>query len=132
METELCLRALNHAIENTGSTPEIFNTDQGCQFTSAEWIDRLLELGVKISMDGRGRWMDNVFIERLWRSLKYEDVYLRDYSTVPSLETGLRRWFERYNTWRPHEALGNLTPHEFYRQRKGAQDGGQTIREQAA
>jgi putative transposase len=61
-------------------------------------------------MDGRGRWMDNVFIERLWRSLKYEEIYLREHATVPVLESGLQKWFERYNTWRPHEALGNLTP----------------------
>jgi putative transposase len=110
METGLCLKALNQAIANTGVIPEIFNTDQGCQFTCVEWIDRLLELGVRISMDGRGRWMDNVFIERLWRSLKYEEIYLREHATVPVLESGLQKWFERYNTWRPHEALGNLTP----------------------
>jgi len=110
METGLCLRALNHAVANTGVVPEIFNTDQGCQFTSAEWTGRLLELGVRISMDGRGRWMDNVFIERLWRSLKYEEIYLREYATLPELEAGLKKWFKRYNTWRPHEALGNLTP----------------------
>ena len=114
MGTDLCLEALNRALRNTGTTPEIFNTDQGCQFTSEEWTGRLLELGVKISMDGRGRWMDNVFIERLWRSVKYEDIYLREYATLPALRTGLGRWFERYNTWRPHETLGNLTPHDIY------------------
>jgi putative transposase len=112
----LCLRALNHALLNTGVAPEIFNTDQGCQFTSAEWIERLLGLGVRISMDGRGRWMDNVFIERLWRSLKYEEIYLREHATLPALESGLKKWFKRYNTWRPHEALGNLTPDEVYAQ----------------
>jgi len=116
MDTGLCLRALNRALAATGRIPEIFNTDQGCQFTSAEWTERLEELGVKISMDGRGRWMDNVFIERLWRSLKYEEIYLREHSTVPELESGVEAWFERYNVWRPHEALGNQTPAEVHNQ----------------
>jgi len=115
METGLCLEALENALSDTGQVPEIFNTGQGCQFTSEQWTDRLLELGIKISMDGRGRWMDNVFIERLWRSLKYEEIYLREHATVPALRLGLERWFERYNTWRPHEALGNLTPAVVYR-----------------
>jgi len=123
MDTSLCLRALNQAIANTGCTPEIFNTDQGCQFTSEEWIGRLTELGIKISMDGRGRWMDNVFIERLWRSVKYEDIYLREYATIPALAAGLARWFERYNAWRPHQALGNLTPNKVYRSSAAAQQG---------
>jgi putative transposase len=114
MDTGLCLAALNHALRTTGKIPDIFNTDQGCQFTSAEWTGRLLELGIKISMDGRGRWMDNVFIERLWRSVKYEEIYLHEHATIPVLEAGLERWFTRYNTWRPHEALGNRTPHEVY------------------
>ena len=114
METGLCLEALENALRTTGRVPEIFNTDQGCQFTSEQWTDRLLGLGVKISMDGRGRWMDNVFIERLWRSLKYEEIYLREHSTVPVLRLGLARWFERYNAWRPHEALGNRTPSVVY------------------
>jgi putative transposase len=122
MDTGLCLRALNQAVRNTGHTPEIFNTDQGCQFTSEEWITRLTQLGIKISMDGRGRWMDNVFIERLWRSVKYEEVYLREHATLPALEAGLDRWFERYNTWRPHQALGNLTPDKVYQSRSNAQD----------
>lgn len=116
MDTCLCLRALNRALAATGRIPEIFNTDQGCQFTSAEWTERLEKLGVKISMDGRGRWMDNVFIERLWRSLKYEEIYLREHTTVPQLESGLEEWFERYNVWRPHEALGNRTPEEVHTQ----------------
>ena len=114
METGLCLEALENALEATGRLPGIFNTDQGCQFTSVEWISRLLELGVKISMDGRGRWMDNIFIERLWRSVKYEEIYLHEHSTVPALRAGLAKWFERYNHWRPHEALGNLTPAVVY------------------
>jgi len=122
MDTGLCLRALNQAVRQTGHTPEIFNTDQGCQFTSEEWITRLTQLGIKISMDGRGRWMDNVFIERLWRSVKYEEVYLREHATLPALGAGLDRWFERYNTWRPHQALGNLTPDRVYQSRSNAQD----------
>ena len=114
METGLCVEALENALRTTGRVPEIFNTDQGCQFTSEQWTDRLLGLGVKISMDGRGRWMDNVFIERLWRSLKYEEIYLREHSTVPVLRLGLARWFGHYNAWRPHEALGNRTPSVVY------------------
>ena len=115
METGLCLAALGNALENTGNVPEIFNTDQGCQFTSAEWTGRLLELGVKVSMDGKGRWMDNVFIERLWRSLKHEDVYVHEYATLPILESGLENWFTRYNEWRPHRTPGNLTPQIAYK-----------------
>lgn len=114
MGTDLCLEALENALASTGRVPEIFNTDQGSQFTSAEWNGRLSELGVRISMDGRGRWMDNVFIERLWRSVKYERVYLFEHSTVPELRTSLDEWFVRYNHWRPHQHLGNLTPGHVY------------------
>ena len=120
MEVGLCLCALNAALANTGHIPEIFNTDQGCQFTSTEWTSRLLELDVRISMDGKGRWMDNVFIERLWRSVKYEEIYLHEHATIPVLEAGLNRWFNRYNTWRPHQALGNLTPQVVYENRPKA------------
>jgi putative transposase len=102
------------ALDSTGRFPEIFNTDQGCQFTSAEWTSRLTELGVKISMDGKGRWMDNVFIERLWRSVKYEEIYLKEYAAIPELQQGLETWFNRYNHWRPHQNLGNLTPAHVY------------------
>jgi len=114
MDTGLCTRALEKALAGTGRVPEIFNTDQGCQFTSAEWTGRLEGLGVKVSMDGRGRWMDNVFIERLWRSLKYEELYLREHATMAALGAGLERWFGHYNGWRPHAALGNLTPEVVY------------------
>lgn len=114
MGAELCLEALDKALSSTGEVPEIFNTDQGSQFTSAEWTGKLLDLGVKISMDGKGRWMDNVFIERLWRSVKYEEIYLFEHSTVIALCEGLTKWFERYNTWRPHEALDNFTPAVVY------------------
>lgn len=132
MDTGLCLRTLEQAVAGTGRTPEIFNTDQGCQFTSAEWTGRLAQLGVRISMDGRGRWMDNVFIERLWRSVKYEDIYLREYGTIPALTGGLRRWFERYNGWRPHQALGNLTPNKVYHTRSRAPRGGAVTHDRAA
>jgi len=114
METGLCLEALENAMTATGRIPEIFNTDQGCQFTSSEWTGRLLDLGVKISMDGRGRWMDNVFIERLWRSIKYEEIYLFEHATITALRAGVEKWFVRYNDWRPHETLGNLTPAVIY------------------
>ena len=123
MDTTLCSRALDEAIANAGRVPEIFNTDQGCQFTSEEWTGRLEQLGVAISMDGRGRWMDNVFIERLWRSVKHEEVYLHEHATVPELINGLSRWFVRYNSWRPHQALGNLTPDKVYQQSPRSQEG---------
>lgn len=109
MDVQFCLDAVQEVIDSYGA-PETFNTDQGSQFTSKEWTARLQSLGIKISMDGRGRWMDNVFIERLWRSVKYEEIYLREHATIPVLEGGLCSWFDRYNHWRPHEALGNLTP----------------------
>ena len=113
MDTAFCTEAVDKAIARYG-TPDIFNTDQGCQFTSAEWTGKLLGLGIKISMDGRGRWMDHVFIERLWRSVKYEEIYLFEHATVHALRAGLRKWFGRYNDWRPHETLGNLTPSMVY------------------
>lgn len=115
METGLCLEALDKALTGTGKVPEIFNMDQGCQFTSAEWTGKLSGLGIKISMDGKGRWMDNVFIERLWRSVKYEEIYLGEHATLPALRAGLEKWFGRYNDWRPHSTHGNLTPGVVYR-----------------
>ena len=114
MDTELCLNALQKALSLTGTRPEIFNTDQGSQFTSEEWTGRLTELGIAISMDGKGRWMDNVFIERLWRSVKYGEIYLKEHATLSALRAGLEEWFQRYNGWRPHAALGNLTPSAYY------------------
>ena len=113
METGLCLEALENALTATGRIPEIFNTDQGCQFTSVEWTERLLDLGIKISMDGRGRWMDNVFIERLWRTIKYEEIYLFEHSTVTAFRAGVGKWFVRDNDWRPHAPLGSLTQAMF-------------------
>jgi putative transposase len=97
--------------------PEVFNTDQGVQFTAAAWTSRLESAGVAVSMDGRGRCLDNVFVERLWRSVKYEDVYLRDYEAVPALEQGLRRYFGFYNEERPHQSLDYHTPAEVYGKR---------------
>lgn len=118
MDAALTDKALTAAIAHGLKLPDIFNTDQGSQFTSPQWTGKLEELGIAVSMDGKGRWMDNVFIERLWRSLKYEDVYLKGYATVGELEAGLRQWFERYNIWRPHEALGNQTPEHIYQTKR--------------
>ncbi len=115
MDVGLCLSALRQAKARAGCVPEIFNTDQGSQFTSDESTGQLTDWGVQISMDGRGRWMDNVFIERLWRSIKYEEIYLRQYQSVTELESGVKRWLSHYNTWRPHQALDNRTPQEVYR-----------------
>ena len=115
METGLCLSALEMAVETAGRVPEIMNSDQGSQFTGGEWTGRLEELGIKPSMDGVRRWLDNVFIERLWRSVKYEDVYLKGYMDVAELERGLSAWFGRYNDWRPHQALGYSTPAQVHR-----------------
>jgi putative transposase len=114
MDAALCQDALTAAVAQSLRLPDIFNTDQGSQFTSQEWISQLTGLGIAISMDGKGRWMDNVFIERLWRSVKYEEIYLREHSTPPELKAGLKKWFERYNTWRPHQALGNRTPQQAH------------------
>ena len=116
MDVELCQRALGMAVEGSKRLPDLFNTDQGSQFTSQEWTGELSRLGIKISMDGKGRWMDNVFIERLWRSVKYEEIYLHERRNLLDLESGLGRWFERYNDWRPHQALGNKTPNQVHEQ----------------
>lgn len=114
MENTFCVRALERALRH--DKPEIFNTDQGSQFTSNEFTGVLLKNSIRISMDGRGRALDNIFVERLWRSLKYECVYLNDYENVPDLMEGLRRWFAFYNEERPHMSLpGNITPYEMYK-----------------
>lgn len=94
--------------------PDIFNSDQGCQFTSTAFTDRLKAEGIQISMDGRGRALDNIFVERLWRSVKYENVYLHDYATVPEAVLGLRRYFGFYNAERMHQSLDYQTPQEVY------------------
>jgi putative transposase len=114
LDTAGCLAALEMAIATAGCVPEIFNTDQGCQFTSEEWIRRLTDLDVKISMDGKGRWLDNVVVERFWWSLKHENVYLLCYETVPDLIRGLGAYIGRFNSWRPHQALGGITPNMAY------------------
>jgi putative transposase len=113
MEVEFCLEVLEEAMARFGR-PEIFNTDQGSQFTSPRFTGLLQQAGVRISMDGRGRWMDNVFIERLWRSLKYECVYLHAFETGSELRAGLSKWIGYYNTRRPHSGLDGRTPDEAY------------------
>lgn len=112
LDTDFCLEALEEALE--GGLPQIFNTDQGVQFTSKEFTGRLKDRGIEISMDGKGRALDNIFVERLWRSVKYEEVYLKDYRSVKDAEEGLRRYFEYYNHRRPHQSLGYKTPHEVH------------------
>ncbi len=113
MDVEFCIEALEEALARYGR-PEIFNTDQGSQFTSPRFTGILQEAGVRISMDGRGRWMDNVFIERLWRSLKYECVYLHAFETGSELRAGLLNWIGYYNARRPHSSLAGRTPDEAY------------------
>jgi putative transposase len=115
MDVSFCVSALEAALARFG-TPAIFNTDQGSQFTSAAFTGRLAAAGVKISMDGRGRWMDNVFIERLWRSLKYEDIYLKGYADGREVRAGIAEWIAFYNGRRPHQALGNRTPMAVWRE----------------
>jgi putative transposase len=115
MDAAFCVEALQEALARFGR-PGIFNTDQGSQFTSADFTDVLRDAGVRISMDGRGRWMDNVFIERLWRSLKYECVYLSAFETGSELRTGLGRWIACYNGQRPHSRFAGRTPDEAYGQ----------------
>jgi len=113
LDSAFCVAALEWALRD--AMPEIFNTDQGAQFTSAAYTSRLEAAGIAISMDGRGRALDNVFVERLWRSVKYEEVYLRDYATGQEAAESLARYFGFYNSERPHQALGYQTPAEVYR-----------------
>ena len=113
MDTEFCVAALEEAIARYGR-PDIFNTDQGSQFTSFAFTTTLKDAGIRISMDGRGRWMDNVFIERLWRSLKYECVFLNAFETGSEAQSAIARWIAYYNTDRPHSALAGRTPDEVY------------------
>jgi putative transposase len=114
MDVEFCIEALEEALARFGR-PDIFNTDQGSQFTSPRFTGVLRDAGVRISMDGRGRWMDNVFIERLWRSLKYECIYLHAFETGLELRAGLAYWIGYYNARRPHSTLAGRTPDEAYR-----------------
>ena len=113
LETDFCIEALEEALSRHGP-PEIFNTDQGAQFTAAAFTAVLKAHQVQISMDGKGRWMDNVFVERLWRTVKYEDIYLRAYENPAELRAGLDRYFRFYNTQRGHAALDRQTPDEVY------------------
>jgi len=113
LDTSFCTEALEEAISRYG-TPQLFNTDQGSQFTSDDFTGILKKHDVRISMDGKGRWMDNVFIERLWKSVKYQDVYLKAYSSISEVRKGLTTWFDRYNTRRRHQGLDNRIPDEVY------------------
>jgi len=113
LDTSFCVEALQDALGRYGR-PEIFNTDQGSQFTAEEFTGVLLDHDIKISMDGRGRCLDNVFVERLWRSLKYEEVYLYAYETMPAAREGIAGYFDFFNNGRPHSALGYQTPASFY------------------
>jgi hypothetical protein len=115
MDASFCVEALEEALARFGK-PEIFNTDQGSQFTSTAFTDVLNQHGIKVSMDGRGRWIDNVFVERLWRSLKHEDVYLKGYADGREARAGISSWVTFYNTRRPHQALGRRTPMAVWRQ----------------
>lgn len=113
LTADFCVEALEEAMAKFG-VPEIFNTDQGSQFTCEEWTERLKTAGVAISMDGKGRWIDNVFIERLWRSVKYEEVYLRAYANGTEARSSLARYFQLYNAVRSHQSLDYRTPDEVY------------------
>lgn len=116
MDTTLVTDALEEALEK--GRPEIFNTDQGSQFTSRSFTDKLKQAAIEISMDGRGRAIDNVFIERLWRTVKYEEIYLKDYSSGDETNRSLSRFFDYYDYDRPHQGLDNQTPWEVYRPRR--------------
>jgi len=112
LDLDFCLRALERAYGY--NLPDIFNSDQGCHYTSPKFTALSLERGVKISMDGRGRCLDNIFIERLWRTVKQEDIYLNHYESVSEVRLGLAKFFNDYNNYRPHQSLGDLTPAEVY------------------
>ncbi len=113
MEASFCVEALEEVIEKFG-LPQIINTDQGSQFTSLDWIETVEQAGAKVSMDGQGRWIDNVFIKRLWRSLKYECVYLHAWECGSQTRSGIDDWMVFYNAERPHSTLGGRTPNEAY------------------
>ena len=113
LTTDFCLEAVEDALGRYG-TPDIFNTDQGSQFTSSDFVDLLRTHGIQQSMDGKGRWVDNVFVERLWSSVKYEEVYLHAYDSVTLARQGLERYFRFYNQRRPHSSLDGKTPDQMY------------------
>jgi putative transposase len=131
MDADFCVNALKQALALHG-TPEIFNTDQGSQFTSSDFTSLLNEHKIKISMDGKGRWMDNVFIERLWRSMKYESVYLYAFETGSAVKAGIGRWIAFYNHRRPHSAHGIRTPDEAYAQSLALQHRSKNVEESYA
>lgn len=116
MEADFCVEAFQDSLAY--GVPDISNTDQGSQFTSEDYIGILNRAGVDISMDGRGRWIDNVFVERLWRSLKYEEVYLKAYDSIAEARAGIGAWIEFYNYERPHQSLGYKTPWEVFKDKK--------------
>jgi putative transposase len=113
LTTDFCLEAVEAAVQRYG-VPEIFNTDQGSQFTSDDFVDLIQGHGIRLSMDGKGRWVDNVFVERLWKSVKYEEVYLHAYDSVAEARQGLQRYFQFYNQRRPHSSLDGQTPDAVY------------------
>jgi putative transposase len=113
LDTSFCVEALEEALQKYG-TPGIFNTDQGSQFTSLEFTDILTNHGIRISMDGQGRWRDNIFIERLWKTVKYQEVYLKAYESIGHARKELTKFFDRYNMRRPHQGLHDMTPDEVY------------------
>jgi putative transposase len=115
LDADFCLMALDKGLE--GKKPEIFNTDQGVQFTSHQFTGRLESEGIRISMDGKGRALDNVFVERLWRSVKYEEIYPKNYENLKEVRLGLKNYFKFYNEQRPHQGLGYKTPAEIYHER---------------
>jgi len=114
-DVHFCVEALEEAIERYG-TPGIFNTDQGSQFTSAVWVNAIQSRDIRVSMDGKGNWMDNVSIERLWRSMKYECIYLNAFDSFRDTLSGIGGWIEYYNDERPHSSLGDQTPGQVYQQ----------------
>lgn len=114
LETDFCLTALERALRRGSARPEVFNTDQGVQFTSQAFTDMLKDCGIAISMDGRGRALDNIFVERLWRTVKYEEVYLNEYQSIPHGRQRLEAYFPFYNMERPHQSLGYRTPAHVY------------------
>lgn len=113
LTTDFCLDAVQEAIHRHG-TPEIFNTDQGSQFTSADFTGLLKQHGIRISMDSKGCWRDNIFVERLWRTVKYEEVYLRAYDSIPEAKTHLANYLSFYNSRRPHQTFDGQTPDTIY------------------
>jgi putative transposase len=118
LDSSFCLDMLDEALSQ--GKPEVFNTDQGVQFTSQAWTSRLLSSGVAVSMDGKGRWADNVFVERLWRTVKYEDIYIKGYEGVAPLQAGLKEYFPFYNEERMHQSLEYRTPAQVYQSRRSA------------